>query len=861
MAIGWHDRGWLVSLLGSLVFGLAGCGGGGGSGSSTPAPEQGTAEVFSSDHVPLAVGDRMLWRPTSGTTRVATQSVVGTTAIGGATAFDVRDEEGLSEYLVKAVDRVTAVPGPNADTLTQALGAVDLLRFGLRAGDSAELLDRTITADLDGDGRPDRATLRLRMTVVGFEAYAGSLPGIQRLAQVRTELMASFSLSAYGNSTLTQTSDEWYAQNVGRVRSRVRTVEDGGPESVEEHELMAYGVGGLRSDTTPPRVSQSEPAQGGMTQNLSVMRVQLSESIDPSSLAGADGLRIVDGQSGQVTSSWSLSPDGLTLSIQLTTTEWPEGRYEVRFGPGVVDWANNPLQQTITFGVDRTVPLVVSSLPSGNADGVSLTPTLSFTLDDEVRAVGSVVIEVTEVNGYLYGRGGPVQWPATVSGRTVTAQVTTPLQRNAEYVMQIVGTLADRAGNVTDRASDRFTMGWPSTRFRTDPGPLARPTALVPGHRVFATDLVDANRDGRPDLVFAALNEGTGDAWLGVRTALAAGGLAAVQRLATLPNSCRPPAMAIGDFDGNGFWDVALNCSIATSALMQTPTGDWAFSRMGAYGGRPIDVVDLDGDGRAEVVLAGEPLLGQLDFRPRWQVARYVSPGVWTTVADIAAGADYNFLESAAAQVVDLDQDGRTDLVWLRTYYDGRQEVAWALRSGSGFGAVQSAMLPNGPRGVGLLVTDLDGDSKPELLLGRDSDLLLWPIQPGASVSFGTPRVLVSTQGLGQPALVDADGSGRLDLAYVNKTMSTLNIALQRGDGTLESGRSFELSAQGLDSSPGILLVDVDGDGRQDLVVGGDVLLRRDWTQAWPAGTKRALTVRPTGPSGALRVLRSGGLN
>ena len=172
--------------------------------------------------------------------------------------------------------------GAGSDALSLAIGTVELLRFGLRAGEGVRLVDRNVSADVDGDGRVDNVNLQIDFLVVGFESVTVPAGTFAHAARVRTTAVVVMTPGAGGAVTVTTMADEWYASGVGAVRSSATTRITGQADSVSTDELVAYGVDGRRSDTVAPRISSLTPSDGGVVAALAgPITIRFSEAVDP----------------------------------------------------------------------------------------------------------------------------------------------------------------------------------------------------------------------------------------------------------------------------------------------------------------------------------------------------------------------------------------------------------------------------------------------------------------------------------------------------------------------------------------------------------------------------------------------------
>jgi uncharacterized protein (DUF2141 family) len=126
------------------------------------------------------------------------------------------------------------------------------------------------------------------------------------------------------------------------------------------------------------------------------------------------------------------------------------------------------------------------------------------------------------------------------------------------------------------------------------------------------------------------------------------------------------------------------------------------------------------------------------------------------------------------------------------------------------------------------VITDLDGDGVPDLVMGTWRDRIAWWRNLG---SVAAPEWVLADSGLvtitrgsnAVPTVGDLDGDGDLDLV-VGESSGAIN--LYRNVGT-RTAPAFELVSDtflGIDvgrrSAP--TLVDLDGDGRLDLLIGSE---------------------------------------
>ncbi|MBN9516991.1 VCBS repeat-containing protein, partial [bacterium] len=312
---------------------------------------------------------------------------------------------------------------------------------------------------------------------------------------------------------------------------------------------------------------------------------------------------------------------------------------------------------------------------------------------------------------------------------------------------------------------------------------------------------------------------------------------------------------AAGDFDGDGDLDVVVADFVA-GVIPMVNTGAGAFTVGAALpikDVRSVRVVDMDGDGKQDIVAASGRLAsggsgenvaiarGNGDGTFAAPITRPIADPQALTVADfngdgrpdVAVVANHLFVmlnNGTATTVLDppvryvTDSDG-LDLTAADFNGDGKPDVAISgntttrvdvlLNTGTGaFG--EKVSYPLTGRGGGIAAADLDRDGRPELLVTRTFGGQLSVLKGNTDGTFQAPVVYTapSPHGPGPLAVADYDLDGNLDV--VGSSFHTDGIVLWTGtgEGTLNTPVVFN---GGIGPS-GITAADVTGDGRPDLV-------------------------------------------
>ncbi|HEX4813368.1 MAG TPA: toxin TcdB middle/N-terminal domain-containing protein [Nonomuraea sp.] len=287
----------------------------------------------------------------------------------------------------------------------------------------------------------------------------------------------------------------------------------------------------------------------------------------------------------------------------------------------------------------------------------------------------------------------------------------------------------------------------------TAPGPLTRTDRRV--------ELVDWNGDGLPDLMEIRAG-GRARRWPN----LGDGRLGAPHLTADLPYFATPTA-AVGfvDMDGDGAADL-VRTDLPLSGYTPRSPGN-GFGRPVSWPSAPpvrLDapstrVVDLDGDGRADVMVStGRNLLLYLR----------AETGGWQERPRVVGGADAPTVNLADARihVADMTGDGTADLVRVSgsgvTYWPYLGEGRW----GAPVRMAGSPALPADFRPADLFLTDVDGDGCADVVYVRDGSVRLWINQSGNGFSSERRIDCLPTGRMDDLRLADMRGSGTAGLLW-----------------------------------------------------------------------------------------------
>jgi RHS repeat-associated protein len=248
-----------------------------------------------------------------------------------------------------------------------------------------------------------------------------------------------------------------------------------------------------------------------------------------------------------------------------------------------------------------------------------------------------------------------------------------------------------------------------------------------------------------------------------------------LRRMGVADAGAMPPALGAGgrgrvelvDWNGNGLPDVIEFGAGGRARVWRNDGGAW---------GRPASVglvpqlagptaraglVDLDGDGIADVVPVDRPLGG---YQPRSPTG-FGRPVTWSRAPAVALG-------DASSRLADLDGDGIPDLMWSTG-----AALLLAHRTSDGWEATPTVVLksPDGPPAdlsdPHIHCADMTGDGTPDLVRVDGRGVTYWPYLGagvfGEPVTMQSPPVLPFDTDPTRVLLADLDGDGCADVVHL----------------------------------------------------------------------------------------------
>jgi len=338
------------------------------------------------------------------------------------------------------------------------------------------------------------------------------------------------------------------------------------------------------------------------------------------------------------------------------------------------------------------------------------------------------------------------------------------------------------------------------------------PIILPPGTNPNAVVIGDVTGDGRADVVLGSgWVDGAAYAGILVLPQLASGALGAPIMYPGGNTSSLFTGLQLVDMNGDQRLDLVFPVASGIGLMLQTASGTFGPAMEFPTGRTPemVGVRDVDSDGRMDLVAS------TCETEP----FEIVAACGWLQTTPGTFSGPQNVDGPIGPLIGDVDGDGRDDVVSYGSGYGG---IGLWLRLPGGGLAPSIQLLTGGVSTQGVGITDANDDCRPDLVFGvagtGPDDAQLRVLQQTAPGTFSAP---ISVQSYDLPtnlAIADVDGDGRDDVVILDVGARAFSVHRRLAAGGFAAAERYAFQWLQVMGPQMMAVGDIDGDGRPDVV-------------------------------------------
>lgn len=372
------------------------------------------------------------------------------------------------------------------------------------------------------------------------------------------------------------------------------------------------------------------------------------------------------------------------------------------------------------------------------------------------------------------------------------------------------------------------------------------------GTRPYAIASDDLNGDGKADIAVASFDNNNVTILLGLGDGTFTP--PAGNSIYNLGTNTRPKALVFGDFNQDTVLDIATANSGTGNVSILLGNGDGTFqvvattySTGAGSTPRAIAVAHLNGDSRLDIAVATDNnnTIAILKGRNNSPATLFFGAVLDATVASCCI---------SAIGVADFNQDGVADIAVIRhetgNPFRGRLVILRGVGDGtflpysaaSDYVAYVSSVAANS-----LAIGNFNADNFPDVAVANDGSpgsvvVLLNNLSGGFPAITGVYGVGNTPGAIGSGMVVsDIDGDSKLDIIVANLNSQSVKILKGNGNGTFASGGSPAVGSGPLS----VCVTDLDGVYGKDIVVGNNTIGLNSVSVLLNANSLPEITLQP----------------